>query len=373
MESQRLRGTFEDAFTDRMKPVDMKQLVQSFFIDMDEAEHFLSDIIIAEKIGADLYQKDEGDWIRFFEVALRQQFNLHFRVMDNLSELGAMNFKKFDKDPLAWNFINPKIFLDLMKRGFFTTITGSPGDGKTDFSLLLAQIGRESNIQIVTNIKVNDPSNRIISITSISEFLRVVIGFAEAGIDVLFILDEAGIFWAKKDAMTVKNKSLEKLAKLLRKLHCSLVFIVQEKFGIPPLVDDFRRCSIHKYSKKAARIRFDNGAKFKLYLNKVPSTEINFDTDDLASFEFDINMDRLWNYVAKAKTSKRQREMVLEYLDKAREGGDNIEEENKRHEAILRLKKEHPEMSVRKIAHIMGYSKSNIHSILKRKGVRPST
>lgn len=392
LESQRLRGTLEDCLTDRMSPIEMRKLVQSFFIDLDEAGIILNDIMIAETNKEDLYQKDNGGWYRNFEIVLRQQANKHFREMDNLSELGAMSFSTPQNERLDWEMINPNIFLKVMKRGFFTTITGPPGFGKTDFSLLLTQIAIANNIKIFTNIIINDPSGRVKTVSNISSFLKEVVNCYDEGIEIVFVLDEAGVIWSKKDAMTVRNKNLEKLARLLRKLHCGLIFIVQEKFGIPPLVDEFRGCSIHKYTKKQARIRFDNGLKVRLFLKSIPSTDIAFDTDDFGSFEFDIDMEKFWRYISKSDSSKRQRELILQYIKKNEDdNAPDIDELRKEIEdlkgdlnrklkeqkrilqkefreklrlSVRKMKQYYPDITERKIADITGYSNGYIHQLL---------
>ena len=163
-------------------------------------------------------------------------------------------------------------------------IYGNPDTGKTDFSLLISEILLENRIihKVGTNIKTYNANNfRILKNTlELKEFLN------EPGRK-LFCLDEAGIHLYGRDAMKKLNKYIVKTAFLCRKFKTCIHFILQDPNVIDKhiLKSPLINCAIEKVDKKNAI--FYSNVKQEIYvLNNIPRTSINFDTYDIASFEF---------------------------------------------------------------------------------------
>ena len=365
LESMKLRGIFEMAMQDNKSSLQYKQLIQSFFVDNDVRANYLRMVIEAEEQNKDLNL--DRDFRREFEIEARNQFDKKFTSMDNLSLLGSLNFTKADDRFLSWRLLNKRIFLKIASgtNGTFTTLTGLPGSGKTDFALRLAQVARAAGKQVITNIMVDDGSGEIHHVNTVSGFLVKVIELSRAGVDVVFIIDEAGITWDRKDAMTKRNRNWEKLARLIRKFHTNLVYIVQEIYNIPPQVQNFRSVIIHKYSKKKCRFEYKNGAgSFQVYINEVPRTKTKFDTDDISFFSFDLDLDRLFNYITGTKTAEGQRDRILKFIERSQKKDDEPKRGSKLKGQIVRMKEANPSMSNSRIAKVLACSKTHVTETL---------
>lgn len=374
LQSTKLRQTFEMAMQDNKTSLQYKQIIQSFFFDPNVQANYLNIVIDAEMDGRDL--NVDAKFRRKFEVVARNQFNLKFSNMDPLSLLGAMDFTTSDSRFLSWGLVNKEIFLRVAGdgNGAFSTITGTPGSGKSDIALTIAKINIEAGKRVLTNIMVKDDvwedgdgntwflDSPIRHVTRVSDFLRIVL--EGSPVDTVLIIDEAGLFWNKKEAMTRRNRQWEKLARVLRKFRTNLVFVVQESYNIPPQIMSFRSVIIHKYSKKRARFEFKNGAgSFDCFISNIPKTSVRFDSMDISFFKFDVDLDKLLGYISSSKSAKGQRAQILKFIEK-KDGGGPDKGTIKLEKQIVNYKLEHPKATQRDIATVLECSQTRVSEIL---------
>jgi len=162
------------------------------------------------------------------------------------------------------------------------------GKGKTDFSLLIAQILLEEKAvkMVGSNIKVNHPQ-----FTYITNIYQLKQWMTQKG-DKLFILDEAGIYVDARNALSKLNKELRKVAFLLRKFDGKLIFVTQT---FEDLDSTFRNTDIWLATfKKTALTRCEVYSSLWIgpkILSKIPPTSIPFNTKDIAEFGFEPIVD----------------------------------------------------------------------------------
>lgn len=167
-------------------------------------------------------------------------------------------------------------------------VTGRMGKGKTDFSLLIAQILLEENAikMIGTNIKADYPYfDYITNVYQLKQWML------RKG-DKLFILDEAGIYADARNALSKVNKELRKIAFLLRKFDGKLIFVTQT---FEDLDSTFRNTDIWLATFKKLSLQTCDvysslwiGSK---RLTKIPPTSVPFKTKDIAEFSFEPSFD----------------------------------------------------------------------------------
>ena len=159
-------------------------------------------------------------------------------------------------------------------------VCGRMGTGKTDFSLLLAEMALMYGWveEVATNIKVDDP--RFTQITSLSAL--------EAWLNKdtsrkLFILDEAGIHIDARNPLSAINRKFRHMVFLLRKKRAKLIVVTQRWEDIDAAVRDLILCLVFKISKQHAVIESFVSDDF-IEVFDVPKTSIRYDTYDVAEF-----------------------------------------------------------------------------------------
>ena len=203
-----------------------------------------------------------------------------------------------------------KIICDLFSyQAPIVFITGRFGNGKTDFSLLIAEILLKHNVikKFASNIKVLDAQNLpytyITNLVSLKEWLY------PKRIPKLFILDEAGINVDRRNPLGKLNRQIRYLGFLLRKFRGKLIFISQRSKDIESTFadTDIWLATFKKISKTEALL-VSNVYDEPFYISDIPRTSIKFDTYDIAPFTTEPKYDEL-------ETQSFERKILYEWLE----------------------------------------------------------
>ena len=309
LEATRLRIQLEKKLQN-LRAEDLAEIVTSYVHDSGIAHNLIKDILLSQYEGTNLLADDA--WRSNFIATVRVQAMLRFRELDSLSMLGAMNAKPSNVRPMNFKHLSDNVWLTQMKSGMFSLITGKPGTGKTDISILLAGIALRNNITVISNITSKD--QRIKTTPKASELIRSLVIDDQPK---FVILDEMGISWARKQAMSGRNIALEKLARIIRKFKCSLLVIIQERNAIPPLISSFSTMKIHKTSTRRAHLALNNPeCQLDCIINRIQKAQIDYDTNDIAALDLDLDIDEIFSAAATGKDSFSQRESIIKHLDK---------------------------------------------------------
>lgn len=162
-------------------------------------------------------------------------------------------------------------------------ITGRFGFGKTDFSLLIAEILLRHGIikKFGSNIKVENCDR----FTYITNLVRLKEWLYPKHIHKLFILDEAGINVDRRNPLGKLNRQIRYMGFLLRKFRGKLIFISQRSKDIESTFadTDIWLATFKKLSKTEALL-ISNVHDEPYYLHGIPKTSLEFDTYDIAPF-----------------------------------------------------------------------------------------
>lgn len=180
--------------------------------------------------------------------------------------------------------LSPIILLDniLKQDGFVGFIQGRRDQGKTDFSLWLAQRCYEKGyrLHIATNIKTESymVEDQITNVPDLNTWLQ---GSGKK----LFILDEAGKHLRRMGFMSKKNQAIMDAVQLIRHFDGGLICIAPaQRFIDSGLLDtDVIDFIIKKVSRQYAKA-FLMGSRRFIKLINVPGTSIKFNSKDIAEF-----------------------------------------------------------------------------------------
>lgn len=173
--------------------------------------------------------------------------------------------------------------IEVLKRDGFIIYIGGPKDkGKTNLSLLLAEVCYLAGFRkrITTNIKVESYmfENQITDYETLDAWLKT------KGRK-LFILDEAGKHIKRARHMSSKNVNIMDTLQLIRHYDAGFIGIApSERFIDSKFLDtDILDVRIKKLTRKRAKI--DNYLLNESYfLNEIPPTSLRYDSKDIATF-----------------------------------------------------------------------------------------
>jgi len=180
-----------------------------------------------------------------------------------------------------------ELIIKLFKRQTSTCviILGRRGSGKTDFSLLVAEILAFLNIirYFATNTRVYASPFEIVRITNLED---LELWCRDNKGKKLFIFDETGTSLRRRTPMSRLNIKLLDNLQILRKYKLNMIFIApHEKYmDNAALGSDVIDAVFHKYRNKKVALYRDEMENFTLSISNIPRTSIDFDTWDVAPF-----------------------------------------------------------------------------------------
>ncbi|MFC6723130.1 zonular occludens toxin domain-containing protein [Halobium palmae] len=187
---------------------------------------------------------------------------------------------------------------------FIGYIFGLMGSGKTDFSLLLAQIFKSvhgsSNVTVATNFDCTGQDEQITQYSRLIEELesrhdQLVDDSQDDPDEFYMIIDEAAQIFTGSGSDQQKAKHLAKLLKLARKANAHVILIGQDGKDIGPSLRALCTVFVEKHDKKNLSMYTDvknrEGINKILSLKGVPPTDIPYETYDEGRFVFDVDDD----------------------------------------------------------------------------------
>jgi len=269
--------------------------------------------------GKDITQ-DQAEQIRLKKV-IYMGFKEALFNMDALSLLGGLNFDN-DSRYIPWKVFNTAtLTLNVEKGGKFILISGNMGTGKTHLASILANdIMVTKGLHILSNINFLEKHDKLKRIYSTSELLIEGIKISLKGEKWVAILDESGVWQHTQDHATKKNISWDKIYRLIRKFQGSMIFIDQRVFGFTRTLKEFSTVQLHNHSKSTLKAHiFDTELKGVYYLKSIPQTPMAFDTNDIAYFRHDIDVDNVLAKATNITGSEKQKMAIIKFLEDEKE------------------------------------------------------
>ncbi|SRR6266566_1015942 len=306
---------------------DAREFVTVAIWRQDQAELFLAMLNDAERM----------EWaspylgIKDLEDKLRLEMMNSFHVVDHaggITGLGSMVFSP-DLGYHTWKLYDrnaPSILVaNLVHRGNFCRTAGVPGSGKTNLGCVISEeYVKLPNHFAIGNIRMMKPDPRFIYAKD-ARSLFVAISNLPDDSFWLFNHDEGGLSYAKPDQATRRVKDLDKLMFCIRKLGGSYNLIEQREDSVPKVIMDFAKNIFYCESRGIVSIEMRGPElAFRDTVKDFPKTSLPFDTNDIAMFDINIDVQRLFSFISGRDDAKQAMKEFLniedqpkkEYLEK---------------------------------------------------------
>lgn len=290
---------------------DLFEIMQCFWIDQDKIQAMAKKLLDMMEAREDL----TPEVMKLFRIESTVQYAKKTTFqLDPTSRLLMMGTGD-DKDYQSWMQRYPDCLVSNFKKtGTYGAITGPPRSGKTDFACLLMEVLMDPfHMNIITNIKIDDPPEGIIYVTKVSELVRALVENKKS----VVVLDETGSVIPKKRALSKRNINYESLTRYIGKLDGRLIMITQDFYkDIPTLIQGW---ITERYKKKGIYMvdidltRPNGYVKLHKIFRDLPKTKLKYRTEDITGIEFDLDIDELLQKVA---SSDNKGKAILKYIDK---------------------------------------------------------
>ncbi len=225
------------------------------------------------------------------ESRLRADISDSFHIIEKTGGLTAVASMIFDRsdEGNSWNFYNPDILTMGFKEGGFARISGLPRMGKTNLACVIMERWAAKGYVALSNILPRSADSRYIYVKDAKALFLAVSGCMKRGVPWLFILDEGGLVWAKQDVSTRRAKDLEKLVRVIGKMHGRMAMIDQREDAIPTTIQQFSKTLFFCHKPGVLTIELRD-YKFHAKIHDFPRTDLPFDTYDIAFFDVNVSI-----------------------------------------------------------------------------------
>lgn len=248
------------------------------------------------------------------EKELRMAVSLSFHQMDRLGGLtgtASMVFKRKESVP-PWEIYNPAILIYNFIPGAFGRVSGLPRMGKSNLACYLMEqyLAQGEDYYILTNILIDDKPAHVIFIRSARDLFRAISNLPD-GSKFLFIQDEGGLSYLRADAQANRNKSQDRVARIIGKLGGSYLYIDQRDTA-PSIIEEFCTAKFYCHSPGIVTIQVSNPQmKYTIKTKGFPLASLNFNTFDIGAFNpDDVPTSKLLEYMSGVDPKKAIKEFL---------------------------------------------------------------
>jgi hypothetical protein len=289
-----------------------------------ERIHALEDIADEKGAYIPLPFHDEGReafrQLNFWDFRkVRGRFTDHMLIdfnarVNSISDIGRMAV--FNDDDMLYSpfyDFNPQSLIYAFrkrKEGILATVSGTMGVGKTDFTLRVVEellASKDPSFNVITNIPLKvttleEYAGHLFYRDTMRTLLRALCERVQGdtGHHSVVPLDETSMFFSRREPAKKTNVLLEKFIRLIRKYNASLIFIDQQKDGLPSAALELRTVMYHKTDLKKVHYSSGLGSRnYNHYLSHVEQTSLGYYTKKIGSFQSNVDLAKLFDHIDK--------------------------------------------------------------------------
>lgn len=249
------------------------------------------------------FRRAQGRFVDHMSV----DFNARINSISDIGRMAVFTVDKHLYNPF-YDF-NPQSLVYAFRHrreGILATVSGTMGVGKTDFALLITEqlLASEKPVfNVITNIWLTPKTleayeGRLYYENTMRGLLRTLcLKARDPTRHAVVPLDETSMFFSRREPGKKTNVLLEKFIRLIRKYNASLIFIDQQKDGLPGPALELRTVMYHKTDLTKVHYSSALGARnYNHYLSHVPKTSLGYDTKRVGFFDYNMDLEALFKF-----------------------------------------------------------------------------
>ena len=246
------------------------------------------------------------------ESRIRADISDSFQTIERPGGITAVGSMVFDRarGEMTWKVLEdgPHILASNFKEGQLGWISGNLGTGKTATGCSIMEQWIDMGNRALSNIKTATED----SYTYVRDAQAMLLEIADI-LDSplpdywLMIFDELYVSgWSKAEASTRKNKDLDGVARVIRKLGGNLIVIDQREASVPTTIQELAssRYYCHRVGGGVLTVDLRGPYRhFKMKIEDFPLTNLEFESKDFAFFPTTevVDFDGLYQALAKVE------------------------------------------------------------------------
>ena len=328
---------------------------------------------LAESIGIDKHTaldeiNEREPWLiksmrAEFSSMLRVQHNIVINKSDDLSSIGYRVSDIRAIKPDKWASYSIEQWTSWAEqRGNNAIVRGGVKRGKTNFSLLLAELFLSLDWVVVANIYVTHGPPGYHYAATLSEMVIKICEARLAGKRVLIIFDEGALSWGKIDTIQARNKALAKILLTLGKLWSTLVYITHFQADVPTAVAKTIVADFEKRGVKIVDVSMRAGLAISARsIEAVPETTLDYNPDQPQYMTVDMDVDAMFQHMSRVtEVDKQWSELRQWVMANARGAETSLSPKDVTLYLDAEAKRKGETIPIRKLANLTGASKSAV-------------
>jgi len=239
--------------------------------------------------------------IEGLEIRIRGSVASSFHIAERWGiGVGSMVFApELDYD--EWEIYNPDLLIANFNEGNFGEWTGPPRTGKTSGACVFIEQWISKNRLVVSNIFKKSETNAYDYANNARDLFGIISNYPRKK-KWIFVYDEGGASgYSKAQAATLKSIYLNNVCRIIGKLYGNVLYIDQRQLSVPTTIQEFSTSRYHSIEPGMVHFELKHPMEFNRVISGFPKTSLPYDTRDIASFEMNINTDKMFQAMSGEK------------------------------------------------------------------------
>ena len=248
------------------------------------------------------------------ETSLRAAVPASFHIAERIGGLSGIGSMVFEPEETSddYKLCNPDLLILNIDEGSFARISGPPRKGKTNTACVMIERWIKTGMLCFTNIYLK---KKIEGITYVNDARGLLTAIANSNKGFLFVYDEGQASgYSTQTATSLESRYTDNLFRVIGKMMGNVIYIDQIEMKTPNVIKEWAMTKATMTQDKGVIfIDLYDPNKFHKLVKNFPKTDLSFVTRDIASFDMNVNVERMFQLVSGKPDEAKQ--IMLKFLD----------------------------------------------------------
>ena len=263
---------------------------------------------------AKMAEKKEPKDVEGLETSLRAAVPSSFHIAERIGGLSGIGSMVFDTESGYddYKFSNPDILIMNFDEGSFGRISGPPRKGKTNTGCKLIERWIAKDNLCFTNIYLK---KKIEGISYVNDARGLLTQIANTDKGFIFVYDEGQASgYSTQTATSLESRYTDNLFRVIGKMMGNVLYIDQIEWKAPNVIKEWSMTKVRITDEKGIiLVELGEPNKYTGFIKNFPKTTLPFVTRDIASFDMNVNVERMFQLMSGKPDEAR--DIMLKFLD----------------------------------------------------------
>jgi len=237
--------------------------------------------------------------IKNLDYRIRDAVSASFHIAEKLGGSSGIASMVFDVESSYedYRFCNPDLLIMNIDEGSFARVSGPPRKGKTNTACVSIERWIEQDNLCFTNIYLK---KKVDHITYVNDARGLLTQIANTDEPFLFVYDEGQASgYSTQTATSLESRYTDNLFRVIGKMKGNVEYIDQIEMKCPNVIKEWAMTRIIIGEEKGTIfVDLKDPNKYQRTIKNFPQTYLPFVTRDIASFDMNVNVERMFQLVS---------------------------------------------------------------------------